>query len=86
MRAGLVVLAGRSRRGLLRDVRVELVGLAQHLLVLGALFVAYALRLKKQATTASAMRVFAFSIAYLFLLFAMMVVDQVARSLTGMSL
>jgi protoheme IX farnesyltransferase len=51
--------------------------------VLGALFVLCAVRLRKQATTASAMRVFAFSIAYLFFLFAMMVVDQVARGLAG---
>jgi protoheme IX farnesyltransferase len=54
--------------------------------VLGALFVLYALRLRRQGTAASAMRLFAFSIVYLFLLFAVMVVDQAARNLGGVSL
>jgi protoheme IX farnesyltransferase len=54
--------------------------------VLGALFVMYALRLRRQATTSSAMRMFAYSIAYLFFLFAVMVVDQVARNLGGATL
>jgi len=51
--------------------------------LLGALFIRYALRLRRQATTSAAMRLFAYSIAYLFLLFAVMVVDQFARNLGG---
>ena len=54
--------------------------------LLGGIFVLYALRLRRQATPASAMRLFAYSIAYLFLLFAAMVVDQAARSLGGVTL
>ncbi len=52
----------------------------------GAVFVLYAVRLRREATAGSAMRLFAYSIAYLFLLFAAMVVDQAARSLGGMAL
>ena len=54
--------------------------------VLGGAFILYALRLRRQATPASAMRLFAYSIAYLFLLFASMVVDQAARSFGGLTL
>jgi protoheme IX farnesyltransferase len=50
---------------------------------LGATFVGYALRLRRQGTHAAAMRLFAYSIAYLFLLFAAMVADQAARNLSG---
>jgi len=52
----------------------------------GALFVRYALRLRRQATSGAAMRLFAYSIVYLFLLFAAMVADQAARSLGGVAL
>jgi protoheme IX farnesyltransferase len=52
----------------------------------GAVFVRYAVRLRHQATNAAAMRLFAYSIAYLFLLFAAMVADQAARSFGGVSL
>jgi heme o synthase len=54
--------------------------------VFGAVFVLYAVRLRREATPSSAMRMFAYSIAYLFFLFASMVVDQAARSLGGVSL
>ena len=54
--------------------------------LLGAAFVGYALRLRRQGTNAAAMRLFAYSIAYLFLLFAAMVADQAVRSLGGVSL
>jgi len=51
--------------------------------VLGVLFLVYAFRLRRQATPASAMRLFAYSITYLFLLFMVMMVDQAARNLGG---
>jgi protoheme IX farnesyltransferase len=50
---------------------------------LGGAFLLYALRLRRQATPGAAMRLFAYSIVYLFLLFAVMVVDQAVRSLSG---
>jgi heme o synthase len=54
--------------------------------VLGVVFVRYAVRLRREATPSSAMRLFAYSIAYLFFLFAAMVVDQAARNISGVSL
>jgi protoheme IX farnesyltransferase len=54
--------------------------------LLGGIFILYALRLRRQRTSASAMRLFAYSIAYLFFLFAVMVVDQIARNPGGFSL
>jgi protoheme IX farnesyltransferase len=51
--------------------------------LLGAAFLVYAVRLRHQATPSSAMRLFAYSIVYLFLLFAAMVLDQLVRSLNG---
>jgi len=53
---------------------------------LGIAFVIYALRLRRIATTSAAMRLFAYSIVYLFLLFAAMVLDQVVRNLSGAAL
>jgi protoheme IX farnesyltransferase len=53
---------------------------------LGVLFIVHALRLRRQGTTSSAMRLFAYSIAYLFFLFAVMVVDQIARNPGGFAL
>ena len=54
--------------------------------LLGGAFLVYALRLRRQATTAAAMRLFAYSIVYLFLLFAVMVVDQALRHAGGAAL
>jgi heme o synthase len=51
--------------------------------LLGVAFLVYAVRLRRQATPSSAMRLFAYSIVYLFLLFAAMVVDQLVRSIGG---
>jgi len=53
---------------------------------LGVAFIGYALRLRRQGTSAAAMRLFAYSIVYLFLLFAAMVADQAVRNLGGVSL
>jgi heme o synthase len=53
--------------------------------LLGGAFLMYALRLRRQATVASAMKLFVYSIAYLFLLFGMMVVDQAVRNATGVA-
>ena len=53
--------------------------------LLGGAFLMYALRLRRQATAASAMRLFAYSIVYLFLLFTLMVVDQAVRNLGGVT-
>ncbi|MGH9128810.1 MAG: heme o synthase [Acidimicrobiales bacterium] len=47
--------------------------------VLGAVFVFYAIRLAREATTRSAMRLFGWSITYLTLLFSSMAVDQLVR-------
>ncbi|MGH9070964.1 MAG: heme o synthase [Acidimicrobiales bacterium] len=44
--------------------------------VLGAVFVFYAIRLQREATSRSAMRLFGWSITYLTLLFSSMAVDQ----------
>ncbi len=44
--------------------------------VLGAVFLLYALRLYRERTEARAMQLFAYSISYLTLLFAAMAVDQ----------
>ena len=48
-------------------------------LVLGAAFLAYAVRLYREPTTAAAMRLFAYSITYITLLFGAMAVDQLVR-------
>ena len=45
-------------------------------LVLGGLFVALALKLKASATEAAAKSLFAYSVLYLFLIFALLLVDQ----------
>jgi len=47
---------------------------------LGGVFVALALRLQRQQTTAAAVRVFGYSIIYLGLLFAALVVDRLLRA------
>jgi heme o synthase len=48
-------------------------------IVLGAAFLVYALRLHFDPTTASAMRLFGYSITYITLLFGAMAVDQLVR-------
>jgi len=48
-------------------------------LVLGAVFVLYAVQLYRQSTAAVAMRLFGYSISYVTLLFGAMAVDQLAR-------
>ena len=47
--------------------------------VLGAVFVAYAVRLLHDGTSASAMRLFGYSISYVTLLFSAMAVDELVR-------
>jgi protoheme IX farnesyltransferase len=47
--------------------------------VLGGVFVAYALRLLRQGTPAAAMRLFGYSISYVTLLFSAMAVDELVR-------
>lgn len=47
--------------------------------VLGAVFVLYAIRLRREATTRSAMRLFGWSITYLTLLFSSMAVDTLVH-------
>jgi protoheme IX farnesyltransferase len=49
--------------------------------LLGALFLAFALQLQRSASVPHAMRLFRFSILYLFLLFVLMTVDAVVRAL-----
>ena len=49
-------------------------------LVLGAVFTWYAARLLRDRTPQAAMRVFAWSISYITLLFGAMAVDQLIRS------
>ncbi len=49
-------------------------------LVLGAVFTAYAVRLVRHTTPATAMRVFTWSITYITLLFGAMALDQLLRS------
>lgn len=48
--------------------------------VLGAVFMAYAVQLRRQATAQAAMRLFGYSISYLTLLFSAMAVDQLVRA------
>jgi protoheme IX farnesyltransferase len=48
--------------------------------LLGAVFTAYAVRLRRDATPATAMRVFTWSISYITLLFGAMALDQLLRS------
>lgn len=48
--------------------------------VLGAVFMAYAVQLHRQATARAAMRLFGYSISYLTLLFSAMAVDQLVRA------
>jgi protoheme IX farnesyltransferase len=47
--------------------------------VLGGVFVAYAVRLLREGTAASAMRLFGYSISYVTLLFSAMAVDELVR-------
>ncbi|MDQ1402359.1 MAG: heme o synthase [Actinomycetota bacterium] len=47
--------------------------------ILGAIFVLYAVRLQRTATPKQAMRLFSYSISYVTLLFAAMAVDQLVR-------
>ena len=47
--------------------------------VLGGVFVAYAVRLLREGTAAAAMRLFGFSISYVTLLFSAMAVDELVR-------
>jgi protoheme IX farnesyltransferase len=47
--------------------------------VLGAVFLFYAMELRRTATTAQAMRLFAYSITYVTLLFGAMALDQLVR-------
>ena len=49
-------------------------------LVLGALFLLFAVRLLQEGTAARAMRLFSYSITYVTLLFAAMALDQLVRS------
>jgi protoheme IX farnesyltransferase len=46
---------------------------------LGAIFMLYSVRLYRERSSASAMRVFAYSITYVTLLFGAMAVDQLVR-------
>jgi protoheme IX farnesyltransferase len=48
-------------------------------LVLGGMFVVYALRLLREGTPAAAMRLFGYSISYVTLLFSAMAVDELVR-------
>ena len=48
--------------------------------VLGAVFLFYAVQVLRTQATASAMRLFSYSITYITLLFAAMAVDQVVRT------
>jgi protoheme IX farnesyltransferase len=48
-------------------------------IVLGGVFVAYALRLLREGTAAAAMRLFGYSISYVTLLFSAMAVDELVR-------
>jgi protoheme IX farnesyltransferase len=48
-------------------------------LVLGAVFLLYALRLQKRATPKQAMKLFSYSISYVTLLFGAMALDQLVR-------
>lgn len=48
--------------------------------VLGAVFMAYAVQLRRQASAQAAMRLFGYSISYLTLLFSAMAVDQLVRA------
>jgi heme o synthase len=51
--------------------------------VLGAVFLAYALRLQREGTPARAMRLFGWSITYVTLLFGAMAADTLLRAAVG---
>ena len=53
--------------------------------VLGGLFIHYAARLRRSASTPHAVRLFRYSILYLFLLFVLMAADVAVRTLSGAS-
>jgi len=53
--------------------------------VLGGLFIYYAVRLRREATIPHAVRLFRYSILYLFLLFVLMAADVAVRTLGGAS-